>query len=308
MQNVLEKLSKNKIKKLLLGYNLTDGLLFKIAIYVLLISIGFIYIYPMLYMLSISMQSYTDIINPSISWIPSGWYPDNFLQAFKVLKYWETLGTSLLVTLLPAVIQTAVTAVIGYGLAKFEFPGKNFIFVLILLTFVIPQQVYTIPKYVIFNDMGLLGSPLSIILPALFGQGVNSAIFVLIYRQFFSMAPKAFDEAAEIDGAGELKIFFNINIPLAAGAILTTFLFSFVWYWNETYISGLFLEGEFKSLQIRLLNFTSEFSSLEGSAAEINEGIRLAATLLIILPMLIVYLCLQRYCIAGVERSGIAGE
>ena len=76
MQNVLEKLSKNKIKKLLLGYNLTDGLLFKIAIYVLLISIGFIYIYPMLYMLSISMQSYTDIINPSISWIPSGWYPE----------------------------------------------------------------------------------------------------------------------------------------------------------------------------------------------------------------------------------------
>jgi multiple sugar transport system permease protein len=156
--------------------------------------------------------------------------------------------------------------------------------------------------------MGLLGSPLSIILPALFGQGVNSAIFILIYRQFFSMAPKAFDEAAEIDGAGELKIFFNINLPLAAGAILTTFLFSFVWYWNETYISGLFLEGEFKSLQIRLLNFTSEFSSMEGSTAEMNEGVRLAATLLIILPMLIVYLCLQRYFIEGVERSGIAGE
>ena len=203
MQNVLNKLDKNKIKKLLLGYNLTDGLLFKVAIYVLLISIGFIYIYPMLYMLSISMQSYTDIINPSISWIPSAWYPDNFLQAFKVLKYWETLGTSLLVTLLPAVIQTAVTAVIGYGLAKFEFPGKNFIFVLVLLTFVIPQQVYTIPKYVIFNDMGLLGSPLSIILPALFGQGVNSAIFVLIYRQFFSMAPKAFDEAGERTSIGD---------------------------------------------------------------------------------------------------------
>ena len=122
------------------------------------------------------------------------------------------------------------------------------------------------------------------------------------------MAPKAFDEAAEIDGAGELKIFFNINLPLAAGAILTTFLFSFVWYWNETYISGLFLEGEFKSLQIRLLNFTSEFSSMEGSTAEMNEGVRLAATLLIILPMLIVYLCLQRYFIEGVERSGIAGE
>ena len=308
MQNVLEKLNKNKIKKLLLGYNLTDGLLFKITVYVLLISIGFIYIYPMLYMLSISLQSYTDIINPTISWIPSAFYTENFTKAFSVLKFWKTLGTSLIVTLLPAVIQTAVCAVIGYGFAKFEFPLKKLFFVLVLLTFIIPQQVYTIPRYVIFNDMNLLGSPLAIILPALFGQGVNSAIFILIYYQFFKQSPKAFDEAAEIDGAGDLKIFFKINVPLAAGAILTTFLFSFVWYWNETYISGLFLEGEFKSLQIRLLNFTSEFSSMEGDAAKINEGVRLAATLLIILPMLIVYLCLQRYFIEGVEKSGIAGE
>jgi len=308
MQNVLEKLNKNKIKKLLLGYNLTDGLLFKITVYVLLISIGFIYIYPMLYMLSISLQSYTDIINPTISWIPSAFYTENFTKAFSVLKFWKTLGTSLIVTLLPAVIQTAVCAVIGYGFAKFEFPLKKLFFVLVLLTFIIPQQVYTIPRYVIFNDMNLLGSPLAIILPALFGQGVNSAIFILIYYQFFKQSPKAFDEAAEIDGAGDLKIFFKINVPLAAPAFLTTFLFSLVWYWNETYISGLFLEGEFKSLQIRLLNFTSEFSSMEGDAAKINEGVRLAATLLIILPMLIVYLCLQRYFIEGVEKSGIAGE
>ena len=298
----------NKIKKLFLGYNLTDGLLFKIAIYVLLISIGFIYIYPMLYMLSVSMQSYKDVVNPTISWIPSAWYTENFTQAFSVLKYWETLGTSLVVTLLPAAIQTIVCAVIGYGFAKYEFPLKKLFFVLVLFTFIIPQQVYTIPRYINFSNMGLLGSPLAIILPALFGQGVNSAIFILIYFQFFKMSPKAFDEAAEIDGAGDMKIFFRINIPLAAPAFLTTFLFSLVWYWNETYISGLFLEGEFKSLQIRLLNFTSEFSSMEGDAAKINEGVRLAATLLIILPMLIVYLCLQRYFIEGVEKSGIAGE
>lgn len=308
MQNVLKNLNKNKIKKLLLGYNLTDGLLFKIAIYVLLISIGFVYIYPILYMLSLSLQSYSDIINPTISWIPSVWYSDNFVKAFSVLKYWETLGTSLIITLLPACIQTIVTAIIGYGLAKFEFPGKKLVFVLIILTFIVPCQVYTIPRFVMFDDFNLLKNPLAIILPALFGQGVNSAIFILIYWQFFRMAPKAFDEAAEIDGASDLKIFFNINVPLASGAFLTTFLFSFVWYWNETYISSLFLKGEFQSLQIRLIYFVSEFSKLDEGAAQINEGIRLAATLLIILPMLIVYLCLQRYFIEGVERSGIAGE
>ena len=314
MQNVLEKLSKNKIKKVLLGYNLTDGLLFKIAVYVLLISIGFIYIYPMLYMLSNAMQSVADIINPTVSWIPSTWYPDNFIKAFSALKYFETLGESLIVTLIPAILQTAVTALIGYGLAKFDFPGKNVWFVLILLTFIIPQQVYTIPKFVMFNEIGLLGNPLSIILPALFGQGVNSAVFVLIYFQFFKMSPKACDEAAEIDGAGELKIFFNINLPLAGGAILTTFLFSLVWYWNETYISSLFLpdpEGikdTISTLQLQLGDFVGTIKTPEGEVDTTGEGIRLAATLLIILPMLIVYLCLQRYFIEGVEKSGIAGE
>ena len=322
MQNVLEKLNKNKLKKLFLGYNLTDGLLFKIAIYVLLISIGFIYIYPMLYMLSNAMQSVTDIINPTISWIPSTWYPDNFINAFSALKYFETLGESLIVTLVPAVLQTAVTALIGYGLAKFEVPGKNVWFVIILLTFIIPQQVYTIPKYVMFdqlkvvlnNDTGLLGSPLAIILPALFGQGVNSAVFVLIYYQFFKMSPKAFDEAAEIDGAGELKIFFNINLPLAGGAILTTFLFSLVWYWNETYISSMFLpdpagiNDTITTLQLALGDFVGTITTPDGTIDTSGEGIRLAATLLIILPMLIVYLCLQRFFIEGVEKSGIAGE
>ena len=314
MQNVLEKLSKNKIKKLFLGYNLTDGLLFKIAIYVLLISIGFIYIYPMLYMLSNAMQSVTDIINPTVSWIPSTWYPDNFVNAFSALDYFKTFFQSLIVTLIPAVLQTAVTALIGYGLAKFEFPGKNIWFVVILLTFIIPQQVYTIPRYVMFNQLKLLGSPMAIILPSIFGQGINSAIFVLIYYQFFKMSPKAFDEAAEIDGAGEMKIFFKINVPLAGPAILTTFLFSFVWYWNETYIASLFLPDPdtgkllFSTLQSQLSSFIGTIMTPDGSIDTASEGIRLAATLLIILPMLIVYLCLQKYFIEGVEKSGIAGE
>ena len=195
-------------------------------------------------------------------------------------------------------------------------------FVIILLTFIIPQQVYTIPKYVMFNelkallnnDTGLLGSPFAIILPALFGQGVNSAVFVLIYYQFFKMSPKAFDEAAEIDGAGELKIFFNINLPLAGGAILTTFLFSLVWYWNETYISSMFLpdpagiNDTISTLQLALGDFVGTITTPDGTVDTTGEGIRLAATLLIILPMLIVYLCLQRYFIEGVEKSGIAGE
>ena len=309
-QKKLKMPNKNQVKKFLVGYNITDGLIYKIVIYVLLISIGFVYLYPMIVMLSTSFKSTSDLINPTIHWIPSSFYIENYSKAFKVLKYFPTLGQSLVITLLPAILQTVVTSLIGYGLAKFEFPLKKLIFALILLTFIVPSQVYTIPKYVTFNELGLLGTLWSIILPALFGQGVNSAIFVLIFYQFFKMAPIAFDEAAEIDGANEYEVFFKINVPLAAPAYLTTFLFSFVWYWNETYLSTLFLDGsKWTTLQIRLAYFVSDYTSQYSEASQmLNEGIRLAATILIILPMLIVYIILQKYFIKGVEQSGIAGE
>ena len=159
--------NKNQVKRLLLGYSLTDGLIYKICIYALLISIGFVYLYPMVVMLSTSFKSTSDLINPTINWIPSTLYFENYKRAFKVLKYWQTLGKSLIITLLPAILQTVVTSLIGYGLAKFEFPLKKIIFALILLTFIIPSQVYTIPKYVTFNNLGLLGTLWSIVLPAL---------------------------------------------------------------------------------------------------------------------------------------------
>ena len=226
------------------------------------------------------------------------------------IKLFPTLGMSLIVTLIPALLQTMVTALIGYGFAKFEFKFKKMWLVLVLMTFVIPVQVYMIPRYVMFFEFDLLESPLSIILPALFGQGVNSAIFVLIFYQFFRMIPNSINEAAEIDGAGPYYIFFKIGIPLAVPAFITSFLFGLVWYWNETYISSLFLGSGYPNLQLRLANFVSEYTQMFSSdeLLRINEGVRLAATLLIILPMVIVYFAIQRWFVEGVDRTGVTGE
>lgn len=302
---------KAKIKKIILGRHFTDGVLFKIAIYVLLIAIGFVYVYPMLYMISNSLKSQSDIVNPMINWIPSSFYLGNYQSAFKVLNYFKTLYKSLLVTLVPALIQTIITAVIGYGFATFNFKYKRVLFFLVLLTFIIPPQVYMIPRYVMFFNLNLYKSPFAIILPALFGQGLNSAIFILIFYQFFRMIPTALNEAAEIDGAGPYYIFFKIAIPLSLPAFITSFLFGFVWYWNETYISGLFLDSSDANLQLKLANFVSEYQAASGGGETLvmmNEGVRLAATLLIILPMILVYFLMQRWFVEGVERTGITGE
>lgn len=315
---MVEKIQKNsseknigaKIKKILLGSKYTDGLISKIVNYCLLISIGFVFIYPMLYMLSNSLKSQSDIVNPMVNWIPTTLYLGNFKRALRVLNYFPTLGKSLLVTLIPAILQTLVTSFIGYGFAKYNFKFKKFFLILVLLTFIIPGQVYMIPRYVMFFKFNLLENPLAIILPALFGQGVNSAIFILIFYQFFRMIPQVISEAAEIDGAGPYYIFFKIMVPLSVPAYITSFLFGLVWYWNETYIASLFLGSGFPNLQIRLANFVSEYQQTYASEAllQINEGVRLAATLLIILPMLIVYFIMQRWFVEGVEKTGITGE
>lgn len=302
---------KATIQKFFLGRHFTDGILFKVTIYVLLISIGFVYLYPMLYMISNSLKSQSDIINPMINWIPSEFFMGNYQSAFRVLNYFDTFYKSLLVTLVPALIQTVITSIIGYGFATFNFKFKKIWFVLVLLTFIIPPQVYMIPRYVMFFRLYLYQTPFSIILPALFGQGLNSAIFILIFYQFFRMIPKALNEAAEIDGASSFYIFFRMAIPLSVPAYITSFLFGLVWYWNETYISSLFLDSSSANLQLKLANFVSEYQAVSGGSQDLvmlNEGVRLAATLLIILPMIIVYFSMQRFFVEGVEKTGITGE
>ncbi|MDY0276673.1 MAG: carbohydrate ABC transporter permease [Acholeplasma sp.] len=305
-----KSINYSKIKRKILGFKFTDGLLYRSILYFLLIIIGFVYIFPILNMISYSFQSLEDLLNPMVSKLPTALYFDNYSKAFTTLKYFKTLSNSLLVTLLPAIVQTFVASLVGYGFAKFIFPLKKMWMAFLIATYVIPPQITMIPRYVLFNDMGILAKIWAILLPATFGQGVNSAIFVLIFYQFYKLLPKVLDEAAEIDGASKFYIYFKIAIPLSIPTFITAFLFSFVWYWNETYISGLFLGDSFKTLQMMLASFVSEYtSSIGGGQADyVNEAIKMAATILIILPMLIVYFVLQRWFIEGIDKAGITGE
>jgi multiple sugar transport system permease protein len=179
----------------------------------------------------------------------------------------------------------------------------------LLATYMIPPQVTMIPRYVLFFNLGILETVFSIIIPAMFGQGIASAIFVLIFYQFYLMIPKALDEAAQIDGATRWNIYTKVAIPLSLPSYLTAFLFSFVWYWNETYIMRLFLGNGGETLLIRLYNFVSAYNAILGGGNDYaNEAIRMAATLLIIAPLVVAYFILQRLFIEGIDRSGITGE
>jgi multiple sugar transport system permease protein len=305
----MKKSFLSRLRRFFLGRTFPEGFLGRFSMYALLIVIGFVYLFPLIKMFTYSIKDVSDLVNPIVEWIPTKFYWENYRTSLIVLSFGKTLLFSLAVTLIPAILQTLTTSLTGYALAKFKMRGKKIVFALILLTYLLPQQVYMIPKYVLFDRLGILESAWSIIFPATLGQGLSSAIFILIFYQFFRMQPAALDESAEIDGANPYQIFFKIGVPLAAPAYLSSFLFSFVWYWNETYISSLFLGTNLYTLQLKLLNFQSQFELAAGiNQSMTNEAIRYAATILIICPVLIVYVIMQKWFVEGIDRTGVTGE
>jgi multiple sugar transport system permease protein len=169
--------------------------------------------------------------------------------------------------------------------------------------------------------MGWIGSLKIFIIPAILATGFKSQLFILICWSFFKQIPPVLNEAAAIDGAGHIKSFFRIALPSASGALIVVLIFSFVWYWNEQYLSQLYLySSKVERVYTPLINqlsifddaFSSAYSSNTGSqasnTASINDAYRMAATILTILPLLIIYAILQKQFVESVDRAGITGE
>lgn len=315
-----------KARRIFLGNRRQSGLLFQAFVYAMLISLGFVYLYPLLYMVVTSVKSLPDLLDVSVNWVPTALSGDNFKQAYEVLNFWDALWDTIQISVLPAICQTIACALTGYAFARYRFPFRKLAFALVLVTFILPPYVLMVPKYTMFSDYKLLGKLGTLVLPAGLGQGMNSAIFILIFAQFFRQTPLSLDEAARVDGAGESRIFVEIAIPLSIPAIVVSFLFSLVWYWNETYFLSLYLGSSamgkadaMASLLVQLSRFEQSYLgymqslSQSWSAAHLsetvaNEAIRMAATLIAIVPLLLVYLVLQKQFVQSIDRTGITGE
>lgn len=302
-----------RLRSLLFGGRTRYGLIFTTVLYALLIAIGFVYLYPLLFMFVTSIKSPTDLLNPLVQWVPTEFYTGNYVKAFRVLNYPNALMASILISAVPSLLQTFVAALIGYGLARYHFWGKRLVLLLILATFIIPPQNTVIPQMLTYRDLGLLGNPLALILPAAFGQGYRSAIFILVFYQTFLSLPRVLEEAARIDGASDLRIFLTIAVPSALPAFVVSFIFSVVWYWNETFLTSIFLEGGVQTLPMQLSRFVQAYENLYPPGAvnifdRINEAVKMSGTFLNILPLLVMYFILQKWFVESVERTGIAGE
>ncbi|GGD57289.1 carbohydrate ABC transporter permease [Paenibacillus nasutitermitis] len=299
-----------KIKLALLGKHTNDGWIARILIYLVLFVVAFLYLQPLLYIVTTMFKSLSDLIDPTVNYLPRDWNLDNIVKAWRGLKYPQAFTSTLTIALGCSIFQVFVCAVTGYALARLHFPGRNLLFFLVMVTFLIPPQVYVIPLFVIYGKLGLINTPFVFLIPALLGQGLRSALFIIIFRQFFIGQPQALVEAAKLDGASAFRLFWRIMLPLSSSACVVVFLFSFIWYWNMYYEASMFLSGSFTPLSIRLDNLElvltgNQFNALNIQLNPVTEGAKMAAAFLILLPPSLVYMAAQRWFTEGIERTGL---
>ncbi len=305
------------IKKKLFGVNLSDGIVYQLVMYLLLIFLGFVFIYPILYMFSTSMMSNVDLVDNTINWIPSELDFTNYKLTIKALNIPKSYLTSFFLVTISTLCVALASAVIGFGLARYEFTGKKLVFAIMIFSFIMPKTLFFIPTYQIYTTLRIKGNILAILLPAMTGQGLQGPFFILIFYQFFKMIPKPLEEAAIIDGAKPFTIFYKIAIPMVLPAFIITFVYGFALYWNETFLIGAYLENKFKTVTMMLNNLSAhyeDFISVPGMDKYKNpnlwftEAKSFAGTLLSIIPLVLMYVVVQRWFIESIDKSGITGE
>lgn len=292
-------------------------LIYRVAVYILLIDLAFVFLYPFIHMIVNSLKSPQDLIDITVKKIPTSFYWKNYKIAFSALNYTVAARNSLFITLFATAGHILACSFIAYGFARFRFPGREFLFTIVMFSMIVPIQVLIIPYYRQFSDWNWLNSYLPLIIPTFFGFGLRGGLYIFIYRQFFMGMPYELEEAATIDGCGTFRTYWNIILPLSKSATLVTGVLSMVWHWNDYFEPGIYLtkQGLWPvSINIptmyetvRALSSGTDDFLMEGGEVLFNEGVVFAGTFLVILPILIIYLILQRQFMESVERTGIVG-
>lgn len=306
-------------------------ILFSLMRYVILIAIGYIVLYPLFYMISSAIRTRDSFYDPTVVWITSEVTLENFQLAAHIMDYGKSFMNTLIYEIVSAMIQIFSCSLVAYGLARFEFKEKKILTFFMFLLILVPSQMMMLPIVTTYTKLDFLGI-LSLInnwtgidlrvnilnsvwtyyLPALFGVGIRAGIIIYIYLQFFKGLPKELEEASWIDGAGPLKTYLRIALPSSGVVIMTVTVFSVIWHWNDYYLASLYLYADSWPLAVKL----SEITSIESiGTLRISFGpqfpesiaIVLAGCLLFIVPVLIMYMILQKNFVKSIDRVGITG-
>lgn len=267
----------------------------KVLLYAALILMAFIMLVPFAWMISASLKFEKDVFSFPIVWFPENPQWGNYSEIWQKVPLLTGFFNSVKLTICVTLLQLATSSLAAYAFAKLEFKGRDTIFMLYIMTIAIPWQVYMVPQYKMMTIFGLTYSHLGIILMHAF-----TATGVFLMRQFFMGIPTELLEAARIDGLSEYGIWAKLMLPLSKPVIATLCLTSFTFEWNDFMGPLIYLSTtEKKTLQVMLRMFNTQYSS--------NYALIMAAATVALIPVLILFVFLQRYFVEGVATSGLKG-
>jgi len=267
----------------------------QVLIYAIAIIIGLVMLTPFIWMLSASLKLNRDVFTFPIQWIPAEprWqnYVDIWTKIPLALFIWNTAKITIAVT----VLQLLTSSLAAYAFAKLRFPFRDTLFLGYIATIAMPWQVYMVPQFLLMRELGLHNTQWSLIVLQAF-----TAFGVFLMRQFYQSIPDELCEAARIDGMNEYQIWWRIMLPLSKPALSTLTIFTFVTTWNDFLGPLIYLtKTELKTIQIGLRMFISQYSA--------EYGLIMAASVVALIPVLVVFLALQRFFVEGIASTGLKG-
>ncbi len=288
----------------------------------IIIGVGYVILSPVIGLFVNSISSDKDAYNPMVFILPEFPTLEKYALVLKRLDYFPTIARDLFYTITLTGLQILVCSMVGYGFARFNFPLKNFLFACVVIMIVIPTHTIMLPLYMTFKEfdpLGLVtlikGAPMNLmatttpmyIMTAL-GCGVRSGLYIYIFNQFFRGLPKEIEEAALVDGCGVWYTYFRIMLVNAMPSVITVAVFSIVWQFNDTFYANLFLIDSDVVISKKIAGLQAQIANEDKILdLPIQELYLDAGIILVILPIILIYVLLQRQFIEGVERSGIVG-
>ena len=272
-----------------------------ILYHTIVIALGFVMLYPILWMVASSFKPADEVFTNVRALIPNRPTLDNYLQGwagFGGISFATFFRNSLLYSVAGTLLVVCSSACSAYGFARLRFAGRRFWFVMMLLTLMLPIQVQLIPEYIVFSKLGLLNTFWPLLLPRIGGQ----AFFIFMIMQFIRGIPRELDDAAAIDGCGEFGIFWRIVLPLITPALMTAAIFSFYFTWGDFLHPLVYLNDP------KLYTISVALRTYSDPAGVTNWGAIFAMATLALLPVFGVFIFFQRYLIEGIATSGLSGR
>jgi ABC-type glycerol-3-phosphate transport system permease component len=289
----------------------------------ILVGISYIILGPIITVISRAFFSAEDVYNPVVYLFPKAPTMENFRLAFVRLNYTKVLSSTVIYVITLLIIQIVVCSMVGYGFARFEFPFKKVLFMGVILTIVIPTHTIMLPLYIDFmrfdvfdilknvfgvDGVNLLGTKWPMYIMTVFGVGLRSGLYIYIFNQFFRGLPKEIEEAAFIDGAGVWYTYFRIMLVNSVPAVITVSVFSLVWQYNDMFYSKLFVINSDALISKKITTLQATIANIDKiDDPTLTQLYLYAGIVLTIVPIVFIYLALQKYFMEGVERSGIVG-